>query len=51
MSLEHEGERRKALSRRAKEMAKAASVVGPKVRNLAMYDKDANRKVELAKLT
>lgn len=50
MSLEHFDDRRKGMSRRAKEMAKAAKVVGPKVRNMAMYDKDPNKKVELAKL-
>lgn len=50
MSLEHHDDRRKAMSRRAKEMAKAARVVGSKVRNMAMYDKDPNKKVELAKL-
>ncbi len=50
MSLEHNDDRRKAISRRAKEMAKAARVVGPQVRSMAMYDKDPNKKVELAKL-
>lgn len=50
MSLEHDGDRRKGMARRAQEMAKAAKVVGPKVRNLALYDKDLNKKVELAKL-
>jgi len=50
MSLEHHDDRRKGISRRAREMAKAARVVGPKVRQVAMYDKDPNKKVELAKL-
>jgi hypothetical protein len=50
MSLEHFDDRRKGMSRRAREMAKAAKVVGPKVRQVAMYDKDSNKKVELAKL-
>lgn len=50
MSLEHFDDQRKGMSRRAKEMAKAAKVVGPKVRQLSMYDKDPNKKVELAKL-
>lgn len=49
MSLEHFDDQRKGMSRRAKEMAKAAKVVGPKVRQVAMYDKDPNKKAELAK--
>lgn len=50
MSLEHNDDRRKGMSKRAKEMARAARVVGPKVRQMAMYDKEPNKKVELAKL-
>ena len=38
------------MSGRAKEMAKAARVVGPKVRNLAVYDETPDKRVELAKL-
>ena len=50
MSLDHFDDRRKALTRRQKEMAKAAKIVGPKVRNLAVYDETPDKRVELAKL-
>ncbi len=51
MSLESEGDRRKELGRRAREMAKAAKVVGQGVRQLALYDeRDKGRRVEIAKL-
>lgn len=50
MSLDHFDDRRKALTRRQKEMAKAARVVGPKVRNVSMYDDNPDKKLELAKL-
>jgi hypothetical protein len=51
MSLEHFDDRRKGMSRRAKEMAKAAKVVGPGVRNLALYDEtDKEKRVHVAKL-
>jgi hypothetical protein len=50
MSLEHHDDRRKGMSRRAKEMAKAVRVLGPEVRNISTYDADPDKRVELAKL-
>ncbi len=50
MSLDHHDDRHKGMSRRAKEMARAAKILGPEVRNISTYDADPNKKVELAKL-
>lgn len=50
MSLDHHDERRNQMSRRAKEMARAAKILGPEVRNISTYDADPNKKVEFAKL-
>ncbi len=50
MSLEHNDDRRKAMSRRAKEMAKAAKILGPEVRNISTYDANPDTRIELVKL-
>lgn len=50
MSLEQDGERRKGLSRRVREMNAAVKVLGPEARNLSTYDADPDKRVELAKL-